>query len=85
MFGYSPEDIASKDINCIMPALYAEHHNTFITNYIFAEDAKSEYLDVDRPAFGKAVNGYIMPLTTKVRLFPTEDEETIFVGTFKTE
>ena len=86
LFAYTMEDLANnKDISIIMPKIFGKHHHTFMNNYYYAEDKDSDYLDADRATYGKNANGYITPLTVKVRIFSTDEDEIIFVGVFKTE
>lgn len=88
LFGYTKDDILDKNVNKIMPELYAKFHDTFIYQFLDAPNpSESDYLDKDNQFFGKGKSNYIFPMTTRVRLIRNEDsdEEIMLIGTFKTE
>lgn len=100
LFGYGKDDNEKFKFNEILPNLYAMYHDSYVINYIDRTEKEREtdrvgppieekYLGKDRATFAKLSNKYILPMTIKVRLFPSsknESKNTVqFIGTFRTE
>ena len=85
LFGYPRDEIIDKNINLIMPEIYANSHDMFLRRYIEAGVEESEYFDKDHTLFAKIKSGYILPITSVVRLFFCDFMQgCLFIGVFKT-
>ena len=69
LFGYPRDEITDKNINLIMPEIYAGSHDMFLRRYIEAGVEESEYFEKDHNLFAKIRSGYILSITCVVRLF----------------
>jgi len=55
-----------RKLNLVMPQVFADHHDSFIEDYL--HHLESKVLNKDRLLFGKAKNGYVFPSFMYVRV-----------------
>ncbi len=71
LFGYSETDLVGKNVNILMPAEYAPHHNSYIDRYNRTNEAR--ILGVGRNAEGQHCDGSIFPVNLKVKKIEFEN------------
>lgn len=82
-FGYSKSELINRKVNLIMPQVFAEHHDSFIEDYL--HHLESKVLNRERLLFGKAKNGYVFPSYMFVRYQPSYIHGTQFIASIRIE
>lgn len=76
-FGYKRNELIGKNINILMPQVYADNHNDIIER--FADTGLAVPKWKDKVVFGKSNTGYIFPLVINTRaIYNTIKDETIY-------
>ncbi|KAL4470963.1 hypothetical protein ABPG72_013550 [Tetrahymena utriculariae] len=79
--GYHKVEVINRNINAIMPYLYAQHHDKFIESYLQTLEAR--LLNMDRLVPAKQKNDYILMVIAYVRHVPSLIHGTQFIGQFQ--
>ncbi|KAL4426928.1 hypothetical protein ABPG74_012928 [Tetrahymena malaccensis] len=82
-FGYSKSELINRKVNLIMPQVFADHHDSFLEDYL--HHLESKVLNRERLLFGKAKNGYIFPSYMYVRYVPSYIHGTQFIASIRIE
>ncbi len=80
MFGYSRPDLIGANISIIMPAPYAQHHQSQLNHFL--ETGKSTVLNRSRLVFGVHKSGWLVPVDLFVREVATSEGLT-FLGVLR--
>jgi len=60
IFHYTQEEIINRDVNCLMPEIYAKKHKAFIEEFIKEGRSKALYKQIF--VFASTKEGYIFPV-----------------------
>jgi len=84
IFGYTRKDeIINKDVEILMPSIYADNHKKFLN--ISINKSGDQISSRERAVFGKHYSGYIFPLWLQIKNLPSMLTGRQFVATFKLE
>ena len=75
---YTPQELIDKNINTIMPEFYGEKHNKILTAHV--EKSRNSIINRNRGVYAKKKNGYIIPTTLFVSIFPYFQKQLIYIG-----
>ena len=64
IFGYSAEELAGKNVSCLMPSPYSENHDKYIADYL--EHGVAKIIGNSREVFGKRKDGTVFPMNLAV-------------------
>lgn len=78
--GYHKTEIINRNVQVIMPSLYAKQHNKFIQSYLQTLEAR--LLNVDRLIPAKSKSDYIAMIVAYVKHVPSLIHGTQFIGQF---
>ena len=77
MFGYRANEVIGQNVKMLMPAPYADEHDTYLSNYLNTGEKK--VIGLGREVHGKRKNGEIFPLDLAVSEIKVSDES-FFIG-----
>ncbi|CAD8197718.1 unnamed protein product [Paramecium pentaurelia] len=75
---FSKSDIMGININCIMPKIYASHHDQYMIDYI--ESSKPKVMDRERILCCINSQQYLVPCSLMIKILPNLDEGIKMVG-----
>ncbi|CAD8089763.1 unnamed protein product [Paramecium primaurelia] len=75
---FSKSDIMGININCIMPKIYASHHDQYMIDYI--ESSKPKVMDKERILCCINSQQYLVPCSLMIKILPNLDEGIKMVG-----
>lgn len=81
VFGYTRNEIVSKNINSIIPNPFSEFHDQFLTNYI--DSGIGVVINQTRLLFAKHKTGNIFPVYLLVRQVSGDGNSASFIGVMK--
>ncbi|MCK5432197.1 MAG: PAS domain S-box protein, partial [Gammaproteobacteria bacterium] len=64
IFGYSAEELAGKNVSCLMPSPHSENHDKYIADYL--EHGVAKIIGNSREVFGKRKDGTVFPMNLAV-------------------
>ena len=77
IFGYTANEIIGQNVNTLMPAPYAQSHDTYIANYL--DTKKAKIIGLGREVIGLRKNGETFPMDLSVAEVKLDDK-LIFTG-----
>ena len=77
LFGFSAAEILGKNVSLLMPAPYAQEHDSYINNYCASGERK--IIGIGREVTGQRKDGSCFPLHLSVGEF-RQDDQRLFVG-----
>ncbi|CAD8178354.1 unnamed protein product [Paramecium pentaurelia] len=81
LLGYSKTDLIKRNLNEIMPDIYASKHNQCIENYLLHKiEATNQQIIKSSHVYIKTKNKYILPINIKVKLLEVHHNELILLG-----
>jgi PAS domain S-box-containing protein len=78
VFQYSSYDLLGKNVNTLMPGFYKERHNRILTAHV--DKSRTSIMNRNRAVFGQKRDGYILPITLYVSIFPYFQNQLIYIG-----
>jgi len=78
VFQYSSYDLIGKNVNTLMPGFYKERHNRILVAHI--DKSRTSIMNRNRAVFGQKRDGYILPITLYVSIFPYFQNQLIYIG-----
>jgi PAS domain S-box-containing protein len=70
IFGYVKKELLGLKINKLMPAMFSQHHDTFLNTNLLENKINSNFDLNEISAFGLHKNKYIFPMKIKVISIP---------------
>lgn len=80
MFGYAPEEVVGRSVNCLMPEPYCSEHDVYIQNYLTSGHKK--IIGIGRRVPVRRKDGSIFPAHLAVTEFE-RDGKKFFIGTLR--
>lgn len=77
LFGFTSDEMLGKNISMLMPASYAQEHDSYLSNYCASGDRK--IIGIGREVTGQHKDGSCFPLHLSVSEF-RQDGQQLFVG-----
>lgn len=77
LFGFSEDEMLGQNVSILMPAPYAQQHDTYLNNYCTGGERK--IIGIGREVMGRHKNGSCFPLHLSVGEFLQGDQK-LFVG-----
>lgn len=71
LFGYAAGEVIGRNVKCIMPARYADHHDGYLTNYLSTGERR--IIGIGREVEGQHKDGTIFPVELSVGEAQTPD------------
>jgi len=65
LFAYAKTDLLNKNVNVLMPSIFAKHHDEILKRY--TETSESTFINKDKLVYGKNKSGYIFPLIIQIK------------------
>jgi len=79
LFGYSENEVIGKNVNILMPAPYAQEHQSYLRHYL--EGGEARIIGIGREVEGKRKNGEIFSMRLSVAKLPKSiDGRRRFIG-----
>lgn len=69
LFGYRRSELLERNVNIIMPKIFAEHHNAVLQRYIASSESKINGHERVVPALNK--DGFMVPVTALTKVLPS--------------
>lgn len=66
LFGFHKNEMMNRNVKMLMPNLFANHHDSFIENYV--NNKESKLFNKERLIFGKNKSGYALPLFLMIKV-----------------
>ena len=83
IFGYSKSELINRNVNILLPQVYAKHWDQFLENFLSTGDLK--YMNKERSIFGRYKNNYIFPIFMNIKPIQNSYQMLNFVATFRRE
>ena len=83
LLGYNQKDTIGKNINSLMPTLYAEQHDNFLYRHLDRSKTTNSRDYYIIAGYTKTKAGYIIPCSVHVSIFPYIQKELVYFGTVK--
>jgi len=77
LFGYRPDEVIGQNIKMLMPPVYSDNHDGYISNY--KRTGVPKIIGVGREVFGQRKDGTVFPIYLSVGEAHQEDQP-IFIG-----
>src|SRR4051794_33185032 len=77
LFGYRPDEVIGHNVKMLMPPVYADNHDQYLSNYRRTLDPK--IIGIGREVFAQRKDGSIFPIYLSVGE-AKQERESIFVG-----
>ncbi|EGR31396.1 PAS domain S-box family protein [Ichthyophthirius multifiliis] len=81
ILGWSKQDILKQNISKIMPKVYSELHDAFLSRFL--ETSESKLLGMERIVLAMKKNKFLVPCTIMIKILPNLDEGITIVGFLK--
>ena len=82
-FGYTKTELLSKNLEILLPDIYAKHHHSFLIRA--ANTTTAAQVSNEMFLLGKHKSGYLLPFWKQVKSHPSISEGIQFLATFKGE
>ena len=83
LLGYNQKDTVGKNINSLMPTLYAGQHDNFLYKHLDRSKTTNSRDYYIISGYTKTKAGYILPCSIHVSIFPYIQKELVYFGTVK--
>jgi PAS domain S-box-containing protein len=83
IFGYSKSELINRNVNVLLPQIFAKHWDQFLENFLSTGELK--YMNKEKSIFGRYKNNYIFPVFMNIKPIQNSYQMLNFVATFRRE
>ena len=77
LFGFEPAEVIGKNVKMLMPPVYADDHDTYLSNY--RRTGERKIIGIGREVLGQRKDGGVFPIRLSVGE-AQQDDKSVFVG-----